>query len=233
MNWEFVNKTFFLVLQGIPTTLFLTVISLLFAIPLAFGIALARKNKVAVLDKVCAVYVSFIRGTPMILQIYVIYNLVPSILAVVFERLAVNYPIYEVNPILYAIIIFSLSTAATMSEVVRSALATVDKGQMEAALSTGLSNSQAYFRIVFPQALVAAVPNICTLVVDLIKATSLAFAMTVQDITAIAKIEASSGYNYIEAYLEIFIIYLILCSLVEALFKLLEQRLKQYKTAIA
>ncbi|TCL60014.1 amino acid ABC transporter membrane protein 2 (PAAT family) [Kineothrix alysoides] len=231
MNWTFLYQTLILVLHGIPMTLFLTEVSLLFSVPLAFGIALVRKNNVAVLDKICAAYVSFIRGTPVILQIYVIYNIVPSILAVLFEMWGIDYPVYEINPVIYAIIIFSLSTSATMSEVIRSALATVDKGQYEAAVTIGLSGRQAYFRIVFPQALVAAVPNLCTLVVNLIKSTSLAFAMTVQDITAIAKIEAASGYNYIEAYLDIFIVYLVLCSAVEQIFKLVECRLKRYKSA--
>lgn len=233
MNLEFLYRTFFVVLRGLPTTLFLTVTALIFAAPLSVGIALARKNKTAVWDKVCAVYVSFIRGTPVILQIYVVYNLVPSIVAMLFEKWHISYPVYEVNPIVYAILIFSLSTAATMSEVIRSALATVDKGQLEAALSIGLNSRQAYLRIIFPQALVTAVPNLCTLVVNLIKSTSLAFAMTVQDITAIAKIEASSGYNYIEAYLDIFLVYLLLCASIERLFKYLEKGLKKYRAAAA
>lgn len=233
MNLEFLYRTFFVVLRGLPVTLFLTAASLILAMPFSVGIALARKNKIAVLDKVCAVYVSFIRGTPMILQIYVVYNLVPGILAVLFEKQNISYPVYEINPMVYAVLIFSLSTAATMSEVIRSALAAVDERQLEAALSIGLNSRQAYARIIFPQALVTAVPNLCTLVVNLIKSTSLAFAMTVQDITAIAKIEASSGYNYIEAYLDIFLVYLLLCASVEKLFKYLEKGLKKYRAAAA
>ena len=106
---------------------------------------------------------------------------------------------------------------------------TVDKGQYEAGQTVGLSKLQTYFRIIFPQAVVSAIPNICTLVVGLIKMTSLAFAMTVQDIMAIAKIEAGNSYNYIEAYLDVFIIYLVLCILVEAIFRKVEFNTKRYK----
>ena len=93
----------------------------------------------------------------------------------------------------------------------------------------GLSPVQAYVRIIIPQALVVALPNICNVTITLIKTTSLAFLMTVKDITAIVKIEAAYGFNYIEGYLNIWIIYIILCSVVEALFKLAERVLKAYR----
>ena len=118
---------------------------------------------------------------------------------------------------------------AYVSEVFRSALETVDKRQLEAALSIGLLPIQAYRRIVIPQALVAATPNLCNSTVNLLKSTSLAFLMSVQDITAIAKTEAAFGYNYLESYLVIFIVYIVLCSLVQVFFQLLEQRLSRYK----
>ncbi|SDJ14450.1 L-cystine transport system permease protein [Paenibacillus naphthalenovorans] len=79
--------------------------------------------------------------------------------------------------------------------------------------------------------MVTAVPNICTATINLIKATSLAFLMTVKEITAVAKIEAAYGYNYIEAYLDIWIIYFLVCIIVERMFKMLETRLKIYKSA--
>lgn len=231
MNWDFMVRTFFKTLSGVPTTLLITVATLIFSVPLASVLALARSRKVPVLQRVAAVYVSFIRGTPAIVQIYLVYNTLPSALAILFEKWNIQNRIFDVNPVIYAVVVFTLSIAATMSEIIRSALSTVDKGQMEAALTIGLTEMQGYLRIVIPQALIPAIPNLCTLVVRLIKMTSLAFIMTVQDITAIAKIEAASGYNYIEAYLDIFVIYLILCITIEKLFKILENRLNKYKTA--
>jgi L-cystine transport system permease protein len=87
-----------------------------------------------------------------------------------------------------------------------------------------MSLIQVYRRIIIPQAMVAALPNLCNLAVNLIKNTSLAFLMTVKDITATGKIAASYGYNYIEAYIDIFLVYLLLCTIVQLLFKFAEER---------
>lgn len=107
---------------------------------------------------------------------------------------ATGFNIFDINPIYYAYIIF------------------------------GLSTSQAYIRIVFPQAIRQALPNLCNLVINLVKGTSLVFVMTVKDITAIAKIEAAYGYHYFESYFVIFIIYIVICGLIQYGFKFLEKR---------
>lgn len=218
-----------LVLSGIPTTLRLTVIPVLIALPLAFLFAVVRQRNVRILSRLVQVCVSFIRGMPLVVQILVIYSLVPSLLNVLAIRGGLELDIFGINPIYYAYIVFTLNTTATLSEVFRSALNTVDKRQFEAAISIGLVPVQAYRRIVIPQALVSALPNICNTTINLLKSTSLAFLMSVQDITAIAKTEAAFGYNYLESYLVIFIVYIALCSLVQVIFQLLETRVSIYK----
>ena len=169
----------------------------------------------------------------MIVQIFIIYNSVPLILATMFANLKININIYDVNPIWYAFIVFSFNTIAILSEVFRSALSTVSKGQLEAAQSVGLSTTQAYITIIIPQALVVALPNICTATTNLIKGTSLGYAMSLQEITLKAKVAANVGYNYIEAYIDIFLVYLIVCSIVEYAFKRFEKRMRIYKCAQA
>lgn len=233
LNYEFLIDTFFVALSGVPVTLLVTVVALLIALPAGFMLALTRINQVPVLNRISQVYVSFVRGTPIIIQIFIVYASVPLILTSLFEKYQINIKVYEINPIWYAFIVFSFSTTAILIEVFRSALITVNKGQLEAAQSVGLTNFQAYRRIVIPQALVAALPNICTATVNLIKATSLGYAMSLQEITLKAKVEANVGYNYVEAYIDIFIVYIILCSLVEYGFKLYEKRLRKYKYASA
>lgn len=131
--------------------------------------------------------------------------------------------IFKLNPIYYAFIIFSLMTTGSLSEILRSAILTVNKGQLEAAQSIGLTTTQGYLRIVFPQALKSALPNLCNLVINIVKGTSLVFVMTVKDITAIAKVEAAHGYQYFESYLVIFIIYIIICGLIQWAFSVLEK----------
>jgi len=228
---QFFFNTFFKLWTAVPVTLEITIVSLLFGAVFGFLIALARIHKVKVLDKLCAVFVSFIRGTPVILQILVIYSVVPSFLNSVFKKAGSSINIFDLNPIIYAFIVFGLSNAAILSEVFRSALLTVDKGQLEAGYTSGLTYWQTYRRIIIPQALRVAIPNLCNATVNLIKNTSLAFAMTVKDVTAVAKIEATYGYNFIEAYLDIFVIYIVICSVVQLLFKLWEKRASVYVSA--
>ena len=233
INTKFMIDTFFASLGGIPVTLEITLVTLLISSPLAFLMALSRQRKKGIGNKLVIAYVSFIRGTPVVLQILFLYSLLPSLLNHLFNNvLELDIDVFGWNTIIYAFVVFSLNTTAVLSEVFRSALSTVEHGQMEAALSVGLSRRQAYARIIVPQALVSAIPNICNATVNLLKSTSLAFMMTVQDITAIAKVRAAYGYNYIEAYLVVFFIYILLCTLVQLLFKAVERYLSSYKKLI-
>lgn len=233
INWQFLYDTFWVALGGVPIALLVTLVALLIAVPLGFFLALSRIYEIPVLGQLTRVYVSFVRGTPIIIQIFIIYSSVPLLLDQIFIKYNINYAIYEVNPLWYAFIIFSFNTAAVLTEVFRSALQTVQKGQLEAAYSVGLSTTQAYIRIVIPQALVSALPNLCNATVNLIKATSLGYAISLKEITLRAKVEANVGYNYLEAYIDIFIVYLIVCITVESLFKWYEKRLKRFKYATA
>lgn len=233
LNTEFMWETFWHVLTGVPVTLQITVVALLASAPLGFFMALSKSGDGKIGKKIITGYVSFIRGTPIVLQILFIYSILPTALNYLIKTvLGLDYNIFTIDPILYAYIVFILNTTAVLSEVFRSALATVSHGQLEAALSIGLTRPQAYIRIIIPQALVAALPNICNTTVNLLKSTSLAFMMTVKDITAIAKIDASFGYNYLEAYLVIFFVYILLCTVVQLGFRLVERYVASYKNAI-
>ena len=229
----FFVKTFFLLWKAVPTTLLITAVSVIVGSALGFLIALARIHRVRVASQVAAAYVSFIRGTPVVLQILVVYSLVPSMLNAFFKSTGSGVDVFALNPIWYAFVVFSLNTAATLSEVFRSALLTINKGQLEAGYTSGLTYAQTYRRIIIPQALTAALPNMCNATVTLIKNTSLAFMMTVKDVTAVAKIEASYGYNYLESYLDIFVIYIIICSVVQRLFKVWEKKATVFKAGKA
>lgn len=229
LNVKFMIDTFFLALTGVPATLSITAAALVISAPIAFFMAISRIYNVKIIKQAVTAYVSFIRGTPVVLQILIIYSLLPSLFNTIIKSAGWNINVFDINPIIYAYIVFSLNTCAGLSEIFRSALLTVNKGQLEAALSIGMSPVQAYTRIIIPQALVSAIPNICNLTINLIKGTSLAFMMTVKEVTSIAKIAASYGYNYIEAYLDILIIYIILCSLVQILFALIEKYFGSYR----
>lgn len=229
LNLEFMSKTFFLALSGIPTTLSLTFISLAVASPIAFFMAVSKINKSIIISRIISFYVSIIRGTPIVLQILIIYSILPSLINSAAEQLNLDFNVFDLNPIWYGYAVFIMNSIATLSEVFRSALLTVNRGQLEAAVSLGISAPRAYLRIIIPQALSVALPNICNVTINLLKGTSLAFLMTIKDVTALAKIEAGYGYNYLEAYLDIFIIYVIVCTVVQLLYLVAERIISNYK----
>lgn len=216
MDVDFLIKTFWLALQGLPVTLAILLVSILLSLLPALGLALGRIHQLPGLKTFSLFYLALIRSTPPILLILFFYSLLPSLLNQLLKDRGIN--IFDLNPIIYAFLIFSLMAMGNLSEIIRSAILSVDKGQMEAGLATGLTMRQTYWRIIFPQALRVALPNLCNLAVNLIKNSSLVFVMTVKDMTAIAKIEAAYGYQYFEAYLVIFILYLMLCGGIQYLF---------------
>ena len=224
MDLNYIVNTFLVTLKGIPVTLIIMVVAILLSFIPALLLALGQIYKVRGVRTFSVVYLAFIRATPPILLILFFYSLFPSLLNQIFKNLGSQVDVFKFNPLYYAFIIYSLMTTGSLSEILRSAILTVDKGQLEAAQAIGLTNFQAYRRVVFPQALRSALPNLANLVINLVKGTSLVFVMTVKDITALAKIEASHSYQYSESYLVIFVIYLIICGLIQWMFRGLEKR---------
>lgn len=222
MDFSYISETFIKALAGIPVTLGIMIVSILISFFPALFLALGRIHKVKGVTGFSVVYLAFIRSTPPILLILFFYSLFPSLINQVLKVSGFN--VFDINPIYYAFVIFGLMTTGSLSEIIRSSLLTVNKGQLEAALAIGLTKSQAYLRIIFPQAIKQALPNLCNLVINLVKGTSLVFVMTVKDITAIAKVEAAYGYHYFESYFVIFVIYIVICGLIQYAFKVLERR---------
>ncbi|HEM3610020.1 TPA: amino acid ABC transporter permease [Streptococcus suis] len=224
MDIQYIISTYLKTLAGVPVTLGIMLVSIILSFFPALFLALGRHYKVKGVTSFSIIYLAFIRSTPQILLILFFYSLFPSLLNNLFKGNGIN--VFNIPPIAYAFVIFSLMTIGSLSEIIRSAILTVDKGQLEAAQAIGLTNSQAYIRIVFPQALRSALPNLCNLVINLVKGTSLVFVMTVKDITAIAKVEAAYGYQYFESYLVIFLMYILICGLIQFLFNKLENYVK-------
>ena len=230
LDLDFMQETFLLVWQGAGVTLALTVLSLVLATPAAFCLAVLRVRGYRIGGTMARLYVSFVRGTPLVLQILLLYSLLPSLLNALVKELGLSVNVFEaVDPFWYAVFIFTINTIALLTEVFRSALLAIPKGQMEAGLAGGLSAFQTYLHVIIPQALVVALPSIANITVNLIKGTSLAFLMTVKDVMAVGKIAASYGYNYIEAYLDVFMVYLVLCTIVQLLFAAAERRVGVFR----
>ena len=209
MNFDlnFAIQNLWLAFSGIPTTLLITFVAAVIGIPLAFFIALARIRKVPLLDQFLTLY-----------------------LEMIVQALNLDFDVYSIPPILYAFIVYGLNSSATYSEMWKAGLSAVGRGQLEAAQTSGLTNFQAYVHVIIPQAVGVCAPSFCSSTLNMLKNTSLVFLMTVQDITARAKIAAGQQYKYVEGYLDILITYIIVCTILELLFKLWEKRTTRYKT---
>ena len=142
INYHFLEQTFYLVMAAVPTTLNLTFTSLLLSLPLAFFMALVRLRRVRYVSGFVSVYITLLRGTPIVLQILLIYSVLPSLLHAVVDSFGWQVNVFDWNPILYAYLVFTLNTTALLAEVFRSALGSIERGQMEAALCAGLTKVQ-------------------------------------------------------------------------------------------
>ncbi len=158
-------------------------------------------------------YVSIFRGTPIAVQLLFIY----------FAMLA---PLH-INKLLVAILVFGLNSGAYVSEIIRGGIASVDKGQLEAGRSLGLSYSKTMLRIVMPQALKNCIPTLGNEFISLTKETSVAGYITVMDITFALQTIASSKYEYFVAYFILGVIYFVIVFAISKVVKLIERRLSR------
>ncbi|MCT9934499.1 amino acid ABC transporter permease [Planotetraspora sp. A-T 1434] len=174
-------------LQGLAVTLLLGLVSFVLGSGLGTLIALARISTFLPLRLAAIAYVSVFRGTPLLIQIMLVYFGLP--------QLGVRIP-----PIPAAILTFTLYSAAYLSENFRGGILAVDKGQWEAANSMGMTYQRILARIIFPQAIRTALPAIGNRFIALMKDTSLASVITVVELTRVAESAGSSSFRYIEAF---------------------------------
>ena len=216
------------VTEGLPVSLLIVLLTVVISMPLAFLVGLLRYKRVKVVTQIFTVLISFCRGVPLMILIFLFYSAMPDVLTKLGRMYGWGIDFYNINRIAYAVFICCLFTVAIMSEIFRSALAAVHSNQLEAAHSVGLSSFQAYIHIIIPQALVSAIPNLGNNVVNLFKGTSLVFYMGVADIMGVAQSAAGVNYNYLEAYVYVFIVYVVVCFIMQKCFELLERRLNVY-----
>ena len=155
--------------------------------------------------------------------------LFPSFLKYVNYFQGTNYNVNAVPSILFVLLAFSLNESAYNSESIRAALLSVDRGEIEAGQSLGMTRWQVLKRITIPEATVVALPTLGNAFIGLMKNTSLAFVASVVDMTAEGQIIAGSSYRYFEAYISLAIIYWILTVITEQILRLLETKLTIFK----
>ena len=228
IDWAFIAEAFPQVLASVPTTLLLVFVSIPVGWVLGILIALVKNAKVPVLYQIALVFVSFMRSVPMVVILFVAYYSVPLIIQSYTSSIGLAVDVNAVPPAAYAICAFVLDQAAYSSEVFRSAILAVDAGQLEAAESVGMTKPVAYVRIVLPQAVTSALPNLNGLFVGLVQGTSLAYFVGVYEVMATSNLLATSSYAYIEAYLMATVIYEVLSFVFNRVFRAIEARASRY-----
>ena len=214
------------ILKYLPTTLILAVSSMIIALIIGMLLALIKTKNIPLLKQIAGVYISLIRGTPVIVQLYIAYFGIPMILKAINLKYGTNYNANGVAPIIYAFIALAVNESAYNAEVIRASLESVPKGQIEAANALGMTYFQALRRVILPEAIVVALPSLGNSFIGLIKGTSLAFVCAVVEMTAAGKIIAGRTYRYFEVYVSLAIIYWIITIIVEQGIKLIEKKIR-------
>lgn len=219
------DKMWLMYLKGLRNTLFISVGACLLGLIIGIvvtAIRIAPKNNpvVKILDKVCGAYVTVIRGTPVVLQLFICYFVL--FIGIRSERL---FGIQETEGVIVAIITFGFNSGAYMSEILRGGINAVDKGQMEAGRSLGLSWLQTFIRIILPQSLKSAIPTMFNEFITLIKETSVAGYVGIVDLTKIQTYVTVQTMELFMPLILIAIIYLIIVLALEQAQKRIEKTL--------
>jgi polar amino acid transport system permease protein len=181
-----------------------------------FGVAggLARISKNILAKEIATIYVEVFRGTPLLIQIYIFYFCVAT---------AIHYD----NPMVIGTVTLSFFSGAYITEMVRAGIESIDKGQVEAAVSTGLDDWQTMRYIIFPQALKRIIPPVTGQFVSLIKDSSLLSVISVRELTKAAEVINATTYKTYEAYLPLAVLYLVITYPLSYLTQRLEARIKR------
>lgn len=214
-NAELAAKSFPYVMQGIWNTLFISFASTFAGLILGFFIALGRMSEISLLRWPARIYISFMRGVPILVILFILYFGFPYI-GIQFTALTA------------ALIGFSMNSAAYIAEIIRSALSSVDRGQWDAAKSIGFSYWQTMCHVIVPQSVRIALPPLANVMLDLVKASSLAAMITVPELFQQAKIVGGREFDYMTMYILVALIYWAVCSAIALLQDFLEKRTEVY-----
>ncbi|MED3561372.1 amino acid ABC transporter permease [Bacillus xiapuensis] len=213
---DIAQSSFLPLLKGaIFYTIPLTLITFVIGLILAILTALARISHLKILQMIARVYVSIIRGTPLLVQLFIIFYGLPTVGITLDSYVA-------------AIIGFSLSVGAYGSEIIRAAIISIPKGQWEAGYSIGMSYSQVLRRIILPQATRVSIPPLSNSFISLVKDTSLASLVLLTELFRKAQEIAATNYEFLLVYSEAALIYWVICFFLSILQQSLETRLDRY-----
>ncbi len=204
-----------IVLSSLGLTSEIALLSLIGTFFLSLIIAIIRYYKIPILTQFFNVFITVFRATPLVVELFMIFFALPCI----FPALKAMTPFQAV------VLSLIFNTSSFMAESFRAALESVDRGQIEACYSLGMTKRQAMLRVILPQAFVVAVPSIGNHFIGIIKGTALGFTVGLADVMGTAKMEAALSLRFFEAYLCVTVVYLVIVLAVEFVLRLIERRL--------
>ncbi len=214
--WQLLLDSFWqILLPGIRVTIPLTLVSFTLGLIIALLTAMVQVANIPVVKQIARIYVWIIRGTPLLVQLFVIFYGLPSV-GIILDAIP------------SAIIVFSFNTGAYASETVRAAIEAVPVGQIEAGYCVGMNYLQIMGRIVLPQALRTAFPPLSNSLIGLVKDTSLAANITVVEMFLAGQRIAANSLEVMAIYCEVAFVYLLFCTVLTKLQTYCEKRMKTY-----
>ncbi|PXW89000.1 amino acid ABC transporter membrane protein (PAAT family) [Streptohalobacillus salinus] len=202
-----------LILSGFPMTIYVSFLSMAVGLILGLPLALMRSSRFKLLRWPTRVYISFMRGTPVLVLLFIIYFGLPSV--------DIEFTAFQA-----AVIGFGFNSAAYIAEVNRAAINSVDDGQWEAAYSLGLTYPLAVTGVILPQAMRIAIPPLTNIFLDLVKASSLAAVITVPELFQKTQIASGRSYDFLTMYILVALLYWPLCVVIA----FVQERLEIYFT---
>jgi cystine transport system permease protein len=214
--WGILTDSFTKILvPGLTVTIPLTIIAFSLAMVIAVVVALIQFANVKILKQICRFYIWIIRGTPLLVQLYVIFFGLPNLGIMI-------------DPFPCAVLVFAINEGAYCAETMRAALESVPNGQIEAGYCVGMNYLQIMWRIVLPQALRTAFPPLMNSLIGMVKDTSLAANITVVEMFMTTQRIVARTYEPLALYIEVALIYLIFCTVLTRLQRVIERRLNSY-----
>lgn len=202
-------------LKGVTVTLQIVIVAGIIGFVLGIILSIFKLSKIPVLSWIAAIYTSVFRGTPLVLQLMIIYFGVPQLTGI------------QIEPSVAAILSFGLNSAAYISEIIRAGILAVDRGQKEAAMALGVAPRQAMFDLILPQALKNIFPALINEAVSLTKESAVVTVIGVTDIMRRAYIMGGEKYAYLEPMILAGLIYYVLVMMLTTLAKAVERRMRR------
>jgi L-cystine transport system permease protein len=218
-SWERFTLGFPEIFKALNVTFGMVLSALAIALVLGIIITIIRVRRLLVFEQLFKLYVSFMRGTPVIVQMYTVYYGLP-----VLTRLLFNIDIGRVDKIIFVVLALGLNEASFVSEIIRSAIQSVSTDQLDASYSVGLTYLQAFRRVIAPQALKVAIPSLCTQIVVLFHSTSLAYMFGIVDVMGKAQRISGITHHQLESLLSVTIIFVLVSIVLNRLFRLINSR---------